>query len=71
MCEFCAKHGDGKKWYLQAKNYSEDLTADLRRQKTIAHWFDCYRCGVCRAGCSAGAISLQERSQVPIVARDW
>lgn len=25
MCEFCTKHGEGKKWYLQMKNYSEEL----------------------------------------------
>lgn len=25
MCEFCAQHGEGKKWYLQMKNYSEAL----------------------------------------------
>ena len=25
MCEFCAKHGEGKKWYLQMKNYAEAL----------------------------------------------
>jgi hypothetical protein len=25
MCEFCTKHGEGKKWYLQMKNYSEVL----------------------------------------------
>ena len=30
MCEFCLKHGEGEKWYLQAKNYSEDLMSDLR-----------------------------------------
>ncbi len=35
MCEFCHKHGDGKKWYLQAKNYGEDLTGDLRRRRII------------------------------------
>jgi len=36
MCEFCHKHGEGEKWYLQAKNYSEDLLSDLRRRKFIA-----------------------------------
>lgn len=36
MCEFCHKHGEGRKWYLQAKNYSEDLLSDLRRRKFIA-----------------------------------
>ena len=25
MCEFCTKHGEGKKWYLQMKNYSREL----------------------------------------------
>ena len=25
MCEFCTKHGEGKKWYLQIKNYSDEL----------------------------------------------
>ncbi|MGA8848486.1 MAG: 4Fe-4S binding protein [Dehalococcoidia bacterium] len=32
MCEYCYKHGEGKKWYLQAKNYSQDLRSDLKRR---------------------------------------
>jgi NAD-dependent dihydropyrimidine dehydrogenase PreA subunit len=39
MCEFCTKHGDGKKWYLQAKNYAEELSADLQRQRYFAEFF--------------------------------
>ncbi len=35
MCEFCVKHGEGKKWYLQAKNYSEELLDDTRRSAYI------------------------------------
>jgi len=35
MCEFCVKHGEGKKWYLQAKNYSDDLLSDLSRRRFI------------------------------------
>ena len=35
MCEFCLKHGEGKKWYLQASNYSEDLLSDIRRRRFI------------------------------------
>lgn len=48
MCEFCTKHGDGKKWYLQAKNYSEDLTADVRRQRATVKWFNYFRNGLRR-----------------------
>lgn len=25
MCQFCSEHGEGKKWYLQMKNYSDIL----------------------------------------------
>ena len=35
MCEFCTKHGEGEKWYLQAKNYSDDLLSDVRRRRFI------------------------------------
>lgn len=39
MCEFCVKHGEGEKWYLQAKNYADDLVSDLRRRKFITEFF--------------------------------
>jgi len=35
MCEFCTKHGDGKIWYKNASNYSNDLLADIKRRKYI------------------------------------
>ena len=25
MCELCTQHGEGKKWYLQAKNYEKEI----------------------------------------------
>lgn len=39
MCEFCLKHGEGRKWYLEASNYSEDLLSDVRRRKMIEQFF--------------------------------
>jgi len=39
MCEFCLKHGEGKKWYLRAENYSEDLLSDIRRRRMIETFF--------------------------------
>jgi ferredoxin len=35
MCQFCAQHGEGKKWYLEARNYSQDLLSDKRRQARV------------------------------------
>jgi Pyruvate/2-oxoacid:ferredoxin oxidoreductase delta subunit len=40
MCEFCLKHGEGKKWYLEASNYGEDLLNDLSRQKLFESFND-------------------------------
>ena len=28
MCEFCTKHGEGKKWYEIMENYSRELLND-------------------------------------------
>ena len=39
MCEFCHKHGEGEKWYLNARLYSEDLLSDLKRRKFIEDFF--------------------------------
>lgn len=40
MCEFCHQHGEGKKWYLNAENYAEDLLSDLRRRRFITRFFE-------------------------------
>jgi len=40
MCDFCHQHGEGKKWYLDARNYSEDLLSDLRRRRFIKRFFE-------------------------------
>ena len=31
MCQFCMQHGEGKKWYLQAKNYARELVEERRQ----------------------------------------
>jgi ferredoxin len=33
MCQFCMEHGDGKAWYLEARNYSDELFEDAERQR--------------------------------------
>ncbi len=35
MCQFCVEHGEGERWYLQAKNYAFDLQSDVRRSAYI------------------------------------
>lgn len=38
MCEFCTKHGEGKKWYEVMENYSKELLTDTARQTYIEHF---------------------------------
>jgi Pyruvate/2-oxoacid:ferredoxin oxidoreductase delta subunit len=38
MCEFCEKHGEGKIWYKNAKNYANDLLSDLTRRTYIENF---------------------------------
>ena len=40
MCEFCVQHGEGKRWYLNARNYGEDLASDLRRRRFARDFFE-------------------------------
>jgi len=35
VCQFCVEHGEGERWYLQAKNYAYDLESDLRRREYV------------------------------------
>ncbi len=40
MCEFCTKHGEGKKWYEVMDNYSKELLADPARQRYLKHFVE-------------------------------
>jgi Pyruvate/2-oxoacid:ferredoxin oxidoreductase delta subunit len=33
MCDWCTKHGDGKKWYMNSKNYFADVISDEEDMK--------------------------------------
>ncbi|HAA03840.1 MAG TPA: 4Fe-4S ferredoxin [Syntrophobacteraceae bacterium] len=35
MCQFCHQHGEGKKWYLKAENYAEELLSDINRRQYL------------------------------------
>ncbi len=43
MCEFCTKHGEGKKWYEVMENYSQELLADPARQRYFKSFVQNFR----------------------------
>ena len=38
MCDLCTKHGEGKIWYKNARNYAGDLLSDLSRRHYIENF---------------------------------
>jgi len=75
MCEFCTKHGEGKKWYLQMKNYSLELVnAQLTPAQQAAagvatrgRWLNGFMSGFVRAGDVSGDVTRTAsiRDRVP------
>ncbi|MEW6358662.1 MAG: 4Fe-4S binding protein [Planctomycetota bacterium] len=64
MCEFCMKHGNGKKWYLEAKNYSTDLVKNSQRFKDLLNWL--------LSGAEAGGDAIEKFRKylrLPVVGR--
>ncbi len=35
MCEFCTKHGEGKKWYDNITNYTEEVFYQVNSEKQL------------------------------------
>jgi ferredoxin len=42
MCEFCTQHGEGKKWYLNMENYSQDLLEQDGRREYTARFLNTF-----------------------------
>jgi len=42
MCKFCVQHGAGKKWYLAAQNYANELAYSEGRESFIKDFFRNY-----------------------------
>lgn len=40
MCEFCTRHGEGKKWYEVMRNYSAELYAQSNREHYVKDFLD-------------------------------
>lgn len=38
MCEFCVKHGEGKKWYENMGNYSREVFLQVNSEEKLQHF---------------------------------
>ncbi len=58
MCQWCVEHGDGKKWYLNTKNYINKELFDSKEE-------------IRTQACEQNAISLVPRQQVQALREEW
>jgi len=73
MCQFCTKHGEGKKWYLQMKNYSdvllhEGLSAverEVTGAKTRMEWGDGFWRSYVMPAINGVAVSEEGANAIP------
>lgn len=40
MCEFCTQHGEGKRWYENITNYTEELFYQVNSEKNLKKFLD-------------------------------
>jgi ferredoxin len=43
MCEFCTKHGEGKKWYENIANYTEEVFLQVNSEKHLRSYLRQFR----------------------------
>ncbi len=48
MCEFCTQHGEGKQWYLAAKNYGQEYLEAPERREYVRHFFQDFETSAAR-----------------------
>ena len=73
MCEFCTKHGEGKKWYLQMKNYSDELLHEelsavqrgVTGARTRMEWGEGFWRSFIRPATSSFAVIQEEPNGIP------
>ena len=68
MCEFCTQHGEGKKWYLEMKNYSRELLNAGWRKKIFKKYTDMDRLAEM---VSTGLAKVEKVNKLPSVIRNF
>ncbi len=63
MCEYCVQHGHGKKWYLNARNYSKDLAHSEKVKQFCESFFGREITPGAKELLPSGPITVEERQK--------
>lgn len=69
MCEWCMKHGAGGKWYMNAKNYSDELAKELDLESYLEEQWRNFEQVFIRKIIGISSIGLGYKLQMPIIGR--
>ncbi|MBM3291337.1 hypothetical protein FJY84_01525 [Candidatus Bathyarchaeota archaeon] len=69
MCQWCTKHGSGGKWYLNARNYSNELADKMRAHEYLTEQWMNFESVYIRRIAGVSSIGLGYKLQLPIIGR--
>jgi ferredoxin len=69
LCDWCMKHGAGGKWYLNAKNYSNEVAKELNLEQYLSDQWRMFETVFIRKIMGTSSIGLGYKLKMPIVGR--
>jgi len=69
MCEWCMKHGAGRKWYLNARNYSNELAESMNLQAYLEEQWKNFEQVYIRKIMGISSIGLGYKLKMPLIGR--
>ncbi|MDW8036168.1 MAG: 4Fe-4S binding protein, partial [Candidatus Korarchaeum sp.] len=69
MCEWCMKHGAGGKWYLNARNYSNELAESMNLQSYLEEQWKNFEQVYIRKIMGISSVGLGYKLKMPIIGR--
>ncbi|MHA2008130.1 MAG: 4Fe-4S dicluster domain-containing protein [Promethearchaeota archaeon] len=69
MCKWCFQHGIGEKWYLNAKNYSDQLAKDLDLEEYLTEQWMNFETVFIRKITGLSSKGLGYKLQMPLIGR--
>ena len=69
MCELCMKHGAGKKWYLNAQHYSDEIVEKYNLRDYLMEQYKNFEQVSVKKVHGFNAVGLDYKLRIPIIGR--
>ena len=69
MCKWCTKHGIGKKWYMNARNYSDQLADEHNLQEYLTEQWMNFEAVYIRKIAGLSSKGLGYKLQMPLIGK--